>query len=112
VVSVVLASIVANVADASEALAWMLAIFVALLFVLSASLVSLDASSTNLLRDFISLQRDLSVIALVVEFPLTPLARVDVANANDRKIVANCMFEDGEMRNLCSEKKSNDTCGR
>ena len=88
---VVLDSMVESVVAAVDALACISAILVALLLVLAASLVSLAARLTREVREAISLQRDLSVTALV----LLPLAMAEEERRRERKMVVNCIFAVG-----------------
>jgi len=89
---VVLEDMVVSLVEASDALDWMSAILVALLLVLSASLVVLDASLTSWFREDISLQRLLSVTALVLVLFLSPLATTAVASTREKKRLENCML--------------------
>lgn len=74
---------------ASEALAWMEAIFVALFLVLSANFVSFPAKDTSLVNCAISLQILLSVTALVL---LPPLATTAVERRRETRMLVNCML--------------------
>ncbi len=80
---------VARSVVAVEALAWNSAILVALSFSMAASLVEFEARATILSRKAISLQRDLSVTALVVLFPFATTA---VERRREKKRLVNCIF--------------------
>lgn len=80
---------------ASDALAWISAIFVALFFAFSSSFVVLAASATSLLRLAISLHRLLSETALVV---LLLLATTAVERRRETKILVNCILNDLKLR--------------
>lgn len=91
-VRVVFDSIVVNLVEASEALAWISAILVALFLVFSSSLVVFAARLTSLVKEAISLQRDLSVTAFVEVPFLPPFATTAVESIKEMKRLENCMF--------------------
>jgi hypothetical protein len=91
---VVFDCMVASSVAAVEALASNSAILVALFFVFSASLVLFAAMATVFSREAISLQRDLSVTALVVLFPFATTA---VERRRDMKMLVNCILATGSL---------------